>query len=142
MKKHMQLNEFIILSAELSTLSYSENLVRSLRLLDLLHDLKLPFKQIKGVYKGTSEVSFMVVVKDEAEIDTVTRLAFQSFNHESILFRDYKGNAKLIYSNGMTLDAKGQPSYLTQSIGKFKKVNSVEGEDAYSIVNGEHWLCH
>lgn len=123
-----QLQEFIILSAELDTMSPRNNYQRTELLDSMLQELKFPYKQIQGCYKGSTEQSFMVIVKNEIEYEVVKDFAFKSFNQESILFRDYKGEASLLYQNGKT-----------EVLGKFKQVDDVSNLDAYSVVNGEYW---
>lgn len=128
MKKHMRTLEFIILSAELENLHPSENNTRTDRLEYMLNELRLPYKAIEGVYKGVSEASFLVVVKDESEIECVTDLGLKSFGQESILFRDFKGQASLVFNNG-----------ITQDIGTFTRTTEVS--ECYSIVGGQKWVC-
>lgn len=125
-----QLQEFIILSAELSTEDNLENAIRTERLAMMLEDLHLPFKVIEGVYKGTSEVSFMVTVKNESEYETVKDLGLKTFGQESVLFRNLHGLAFLVYGNGKL-----------ESIGRFQQVNDVEKEESYSVVDGNFWVC-
>jgi len=123
-----QLKEFIILSAELSTLSARNNHQRTELLDSMLQELELPYKQIQGCYKGSTEESFMVIFKNEEEFEAIKDFAFKSFDQESILVRDYKGEASLLYQNGKT-----------EVLGKFKQVNDVSNLYAYSVVNGEYW---
>lgn len=122
-----QLQEFIILSAELSVSDEWTNHLRSRRLEGMLIDLQLPYKKVGGVYKGVKEVSFMVIVKDEAEIQTVKDLGLVTFEQESVLFRNFKGNAKLIFKDETSVD-----------LGKFKQGFSY---DAMTIVDGKAWVC-
>lgn len=126
-----QLQEFIILSAELSTLGHKENNERSFRLFNCLKDLNINFKPVEGCYKGSSEISFLVIVKDEAEIEAIKDLGLKSFEQDSILFRDFKGNTELHFGSGAV-----------ESLGKFKKVPRHEAvhEDAFTIINKEHWI--
>jgi hypothetical protein len=127
MASKLQLKEFIILSAELTTSNHND--ARTARLENMLVDLKLSYKRVEGVYKGTSEVSFMVIVKDEAEIQTITDLGLITFAQESVLFRDLHGNAKLVYKDG------------EENIGTFKQVDDVINLDAYTIVNNNYWVA-
>ncbi len=126
-----QLQEFIILSAELSTLSINENRNRTVNLFKCLKELGFNFRPIEGCYKGATEISFMVIVKDEAEIETVKDLGLKSFKQDSILFRDYKGETSLIFNNSDIM-----------SIGRFKQVDrSIALQyDAYSVVDNNYWI--
>lgn len=94
--------QVVILSAELSTLSPEGNERRNSLLNDMITELKLPFKQALGVYKGTSEKSFVVVVNEQADIEVLSNFAFKSFGQESILHQDANQLARLIYSDGKT----------------------------------------
>ena len=125
----MKLNEFIILSAELTRCNERENLLRTRRLEGMLIDLELPYKKVGGIYKGVKEVSFMVVVKDEAEIETVKDLGIVSFEQESVLFSDLLGGAKLIFKDGTK-----------HELGRFKQVNTTN-YDALTVVDGKAWVC-
>ena len=99
--------QVVILSAELSSLSLTENDRRTTLLNDMIAELKLPFKPAKGVYKGSAENSFVVVVNDQADIDTLTNFAFKSFAQESVLHQDSNQLARLIYANG-TMETLGK----------------------------------
>ena len=57
-------NQVIILSAELSDLNVEENLKRSINLGACLEDLNLNFSKVQGCYKGTKELSFMVLINN------------------------------------------------------------------------------
>lgn len=123
-----QLQEFIILSAELDTTTVRSNFYRTELLEFMLQELKLPYKQIQGCYKGSTEQSFMVIVKDEAEYEVIRDFAFKSFNQESILFRDLYGSASLVFQDGTK-----------EQLGKFKQVDNVDNLEAYSVVDGTYW---
>ena len=92
--------QVVIMSAELSSLTAGENSRRTELLNDMITELRLPFKPAKGVYKGTSESSFVVVVNDQADIGTLAGFAFKSFGQESILHQDSNQLARLIFSDG------------------------------------------
>jgi hypothetical protein len=94
--------QVVILSGELSSLSSTENTRRTTLLNDMIAELRLPFKSSKGVYKGSAESSFVVIVREQADIDALTGFAFKSFGQESILHQDSNQLARLIYSDGKT----------------------------------------
>ena len=118
----------IILSGELSTLNDYENLKRTINLGACLEDCNFKFKKCLGVYKGTSEVSFLVVVKNEDDIQTIKDFAFKSFNQESFLLQDVNGLCALEYNNGKI-----------ETLGKFQRVNSkfIEQYESYTVLDGE-----
>lgn len=92
--------QVVILSGELSSLSSTENTRRTTLLNDMIAELKLPFKKATGVYKGSKENSFVVIVNDQADINTLANFAFKSFGQESILHQDSNQLARLVYSDG------------------------------------------
>lgn len=124
-----QLREFVILSAELDSRTFEGNRQATENLRNCLSELHLPYKQVKGMYKGVEEVSFMVIVRDEAEEQTVKNFAFQSFGQESVLFRDLYGKAYLEFSQGSK-----------QELGRFTQVDNVEDIDAYTQVDEQYWV--
>jgi hypothetical protein len=114
--------QVVILSAELSKLSSVENDRRTVLLNDMITELRLPFKPAKGVYKGSSENSFVVVVKDQADIDALTGFAFKGFGQESVLHQDSNQLARLIYADGKmeTLGKLVQvPKELTETLDNY-----------------------
>lgn len=122
-----QLQEFIILSAELSKFTPFDNFNRTIKLKNMLNDLDLPFTFCEGNYNGIRERGFMVIVKDETELEVIRDLGLMTFEQESVLFRDFKGNAKLLYRDGTS-----------QELGKFKQG---ESNEASTVVNGVSWVC-
>jgi hypothetical protein len=63
--------QVVILSAELKTETTEANKRRTNNLESCLVDMRLPFKRGTGVYKGTEEVSLVVIVNDELDVQTV-----------------------------------------------------------------------
>lgn len=126
-----QLTEFIILSAELDTLTELENNRRTANLASCLRELNLNHKVIEGCYKGSTEISFLVTFKNEDEYNTIKDFGLVNFSQDSILVRNYKGEASLVYGNGNTV-----------SLGKFKQVSEEEAtkQDAFSKVDGNYWI--
>ena len=131
MKNHMRKPEFIILSAELSSLTGGENTFRTRNLVACLVDLGVKYTPVTGCYEGVEEISFMVMTPDESTFEAVRDLGLKSFNQDSILFRDYTGEAALYYGNG---------DY--QPLGTFKQVTKECAffQDAYTKVNGAYWI--
>jgi len=122
--------QVVILSGELSSLSSTENTRRTTLLNDMIAELRLPFKGSAGVYKGTIEKSFVVVVNDQADIDTLAGFAFKSFGQESILHQDSNQLARLIYSDGRT-----------ETLGKLVQVPKELAEtlDNYTLMDGKFY---
>lgn len=91
--------QVVILSAELSG---QDNNRRTALLNDMLAELRLPFKTAIGVYNGSKENSFVVVVNSQADIDVLKGFAFKSFGQESILHQDANQEARLIFADDST----------------------------------------
>lgn len=114
--------QVVILSAELSGLPSISNDRRTTLLNDMIAELKLSFKPAKGVYKGSSENSFVVIVNDQADIDTLANFAFISFGQESVLHQDSNQLARLVYADGRmeTLGRLAQvPKELAESLDNY-----------------------
>ncbi len=122
--------QVVIMSAELSSLNSVENVRRTLLLNDMIAELRLPFKQSIGVYKGSKERSFVVVVNDQAEIDTLAGFAFKSFGQESILHQDSNQLARLVYSDGKM-----------ETLGKLVQVSKELAEtlENYTVMDGKFY---
>ena len=122
--------QVVILSGELSSLSSAENSRRTTLLNDMIAELRLPFKRAEGVYKGSKENSFVVVVNDQADIDAVTGFAFKAFGQESVLHQDSNQLARLIYSDGKM-----------ETLGKLTQVSKELAEtlDNYTIMEGKFY---
>ena len=122
--------QVVILSGELSNLSSTENDRRTTLLNDMIAELRLPFKKATGVYKGSKENSFVVIVREQADIDTVTGFAFKSFGQESVLHQDSNQLARLIYANGKT-----------EVVGKLEQVSKELAEtlDNYTVMEGKFY---
>ena len=118
--------QVIILSAELSSNNKEENLRRTRLLGDILKDLKLSHSPSTGVYNGVSENSYVAIVKNQEEINTLKDIAFKNFNQESILHQDANQESYLLFNNG---DSK--------RVGRLEEVNPKEIErlENYTVLN-------
>jgi hypothetical protein len=122
--------QVVILSAELSSLSSEQNTRRTALLNDMISELRLPFKTAKGIYKGSEESSFVVVVRNEADIETLANFAFKSFGQESVLHQDSNQLARLIFATGET-----------QEVGKLVQVSKMlaQSMDNYTLMDGKYY---
>ena len=121
-------NQAVILSGELSNLSAVENEKRTSNLQACLVDCGFSFKTCIGVYKGSKEVSFVVLVKNSGDIQALKDFAFKSFKQESLMFQDANGLCNLEFSNGTN-----------ETLGKFRTVNPkfIEQYDNYMVLDGK-----
>lgn len=122
--------QVVILSAELSGLPSISNDRRTTLLNDMIAELKLSFKPAKGVYKGSSENSFVVIVNDQADIDTLANFAFISFGQESVLHQDSNQLARLVYADGRM-----------ETLGRLAQVSKelAESLDNYTVMEDKFY---
>ena len=130
--------EIAIISAELTCLTGEfeslqvQNEYRSHKLATTLGEMGFGFKHVQGMYKGSREASFLVVIHGPDELSAILNLGFD-FGQESILYADQDRNAKLIYCDG----------HDTEPLGVLQRVESVEGLDAWTHDPGDDsdWAC-
>ena len=119
----LNFNQFVILSAELSGLTASENEIRTNQLQLML--TKLGFKPVFmiGRYKGDQENSFFVPITRVDDIERLEFIAFDRFNQESILVQYSDGHSRLHYPNHI------------EHIGKVREITKQEAfkRDAYTF---------
>jgi hypothetical protein len=117
-----------ILSAELSHLTEEQNVDRSIQLLNALRNADFAFKTCQGVYKGDSELSFLVNCHGVEDNALIKRLAFTDFKQESILvIKETDSEAYLLYNDNRL-----------EELGKFTEVSQSEAEnnDNYTAMYG------
>ena len=95
----LNFNQFVILSAELSHLTLEENNTRTNQLELMLRHSSFKPVLMKGVYKGSSEISFFVPVTRNDDIERLEFIAFDRFQQESILVQYSDGHSRLHYPN-------------------------------------------
>lgn len=119
--------QIIILSANQNDGNNEKNRQLHENLKACLTDCGFRYKEATGVYKGQEEDSFVVLVNNETDIQTVKDFAFKSFNQESVLYQDVNQEAYLLYQNGTT-----------KQLGRLEQVNSklVETLDSYTVMDG------
>lgn len=125
--------QVIILSAENNQVSESENKSRTANLNSCLYELGLSVNQATGCFNGTTQDSFVVIVKNEAEIDAVKKLAFNAigfggFGQDAILYQDANQEAYLVDKSGDEV-----------RLGRLEQVDKSEINklENYTIMNGQ-----
>lgn len=118
--------QVVILSAELSTNSFEKNRQLTENLACCIDDCSFKAKRAIGVYKGSEETCFVVIVNNEDELQTLKDFAFKNFGQESILHQDANQEAYLIYNNGKT-----------EQLGRLEQVNPkyIETLDSYTVLD-------
>ena len=116
-------NQFVLISAELVNLTLRT-------LLELINLKKLMLEQsgfkpvyMKGVYKGSSEMSFFVPVTRIDDIERLEFIAFDRFQQESILVQYSDGHSRLHYPNHV------------EHIGKVREITKdvAEAKDSFTF---------
>ena len=107
----LNFNEFVLLSAELSHLTPNENNTRTNQLELMLRHSNFKPVLMKGVYKGSSEISFFVPITRIDDIERLEFIAFDRFQQESILVQYSDGHSRLHYPNHI------------EHIGKIREIN-------------------
>lgn len=118
-----------IISAERYNLTVEENKARTLAFVQEMLDLGLTFVAVQGVYKGTSEQSF--IVNAHGMPTGWIRRKMRELDQESILVIEKDNSATLVYADGAA-----------ESLGKFQRHRgSLDGLDAYTKIAGNAWVC-
>lgn len=118
----------VIISAELSTLSFSENENRTNELMKKLNAACIKYKSVIGCYKGSVEISFVCIA--DGNLGILLKLA-KEYKQESILVRNENG-VHLQYADGFQ-----------ERIGeKIVMVSQAEAmsQDAYTATNGLYYI--
>jgi hypothetical protein len=119
---------FAIISAELSDATAFGQRAATAELLGTLRALPYAFKSVVGVYKGTPEIAFLVVLPDNADgqrdaLATLLRTA-RHHGQESILAVDRDRSARLIFPSYAPGDSA---AYTEEAIGAWREVPTAEG---------------
>lgn len=124
-------SQVVILSAELSTKRFESNRQRTETLEGMLNDCNFRFKKALGCYKGSSEDSFVVVLRDAQELETLKDFAFTNFEQESILYQDANQEAYLVFANGKT-----------EQLGRLEQVDKKEAtsQEAFTVMGGNYYV--
>jgi len=116
-------NQFVLISAELSQLTNTENIIRTNQLKLMLEQSGFKPVYMKGVYKGVYEISFFVPITRVDDIERLEFIAFDRFGQESILVQYSDGHSRLHYPNHI------------EHIGKVREITKQEAfkRDAYTF---------
>jgi len=120
--------DLIILSAELASATHSGNRQRTETLKGMLIDLRLEFTEAVGYWQGKEEVSFVVLLDNQAEYEAVSDFAFKNFHQDAILHQE-DGQAYIVN--------QGLYERSTEQVGTLVAVNPKEVEqlEGFTIVN-------
>jgi molybdopterin-guanine dinucleotide biosynthesis protein A len=120
-------NQYFIFSGEYYKNTDAENATATQIISQGLKAAGIPFKEAVGAYKGVKEFSFVVPARFESQVLEIAR----AFNQESVLFIDSMSNASLQYLDGDKIER----------IGRFTQVNSPQGLEAWSMIDGRFYTC-
>lgn len=124
--------QVVILSAEKSNLDRINNGKRTMLLEQMILDIGLNFEPALGVYKGSEERSFVVVINNNTDLETLKSFAFKNFEQESILYQDSNQEAYLITNGGDVIQ-----------LGKLTNVprEVATRQDGYTLMNGQYYTA-
>ena len=90
----------------------------------------LKFLPVEGVYEGEHEDSFLVLCNDYYDVARMESLAMYDNAQECVLVLDLlKENAVLKYKDVASMIGRG-----------LQQVDSVDGIDNYSLIDGNYWV--
>ena len=121
----------LILSAESPENTHEGNRQRTETLRHCLEDCNMNFSQGTGFFRGEGpEASFVVLPRNEAEIDVLKDFAFKSFKQQAVLFQDNNQEAYLINHDGTE-----------ERLGRLQEVTKEVAENAgsYTLLNGKYY---
>lgn len=120
----------VILSAELSENSSKRNVMCNENLELCLQECNFKYKNAIGVYKGHKENSFVVIVNNNEDIETLKDFAFKNFDQESILETDIKGNAYLTYQDNTS-----------KIVGRLEQTSKdvAISKNGYTLMDGKYY---
>jgi len=113
----------IIISAELSTLDTLENQLRTKQLIKDLNRLEIPFTTVNGMYKGSTEQSF-IIESEFCSHAEIFKLAVK-YKQEAVLVLNHDCIGTLYYMDNSSPDI----------IGKFKAL------DSYTRIGHNVYTC-
>ena len=120
----------VILSAESNTNDQLTNEQKTNLLRDCLEDCNMNFSQAEGFFEGRSETSFVVVPKNQAEIDVLKDFAFKTFKQQAVLYQDSNQEAYLINHDGTE-----------KRLGRLQEVSKevAESVGSYTLLKGRYY---
>ena len=77
------------------------------------------FKELQGMYKGKSEISYLV----DADFENIAKKLAKEYNQETILYVDETRDTFLLWTK----------DWSQEKLGKWQRVNNVLGRDNYTI---------
>lgn len=119
----------IIFSAEHFKRDEENNAKAAYSLIGYLNMVNMPYSEVMGSYKGTTENSVMLSGNHKT-LQSARDLG-RIYGQESILVIQDDDSAALHYLK----TGKVEP------IGTFQQVDTVDGLDAYSVIDGKFYTC-
>jgi len=129
--RETQFRRIMILSAERTKYTYTDNQARTNNLRACLEDLNIKPNACIGVYENGVEKSFMVLPRNREEFDTILDLAFKCFEQDSVLYRGSNGNTSLYTNTGAKI-----------SLGTLDEVPMVVArqQENYTVFNDKYYI--
>ena len=122
--------QVVILSAHNNLDTAAENAARTELLDQYLLGAKLSFKRTMGAFQGTKQESFVVVVRNEQDVEVLKNLAFTNFKQNAVLMQDSNRQAHLLTSDGTE-----------KTLGKLDVVTEQQAIESgsYTIMNNQYY---
>lgn len=111
---------FYIVSAMLNTLTATKNNSRHEEVKVWLDSLNIPYKVVKGMYKGTSELAFLIPKTESSQ--RVISMIVRDYGQECHLFVDGNRYASLVYPNGTEM-----------LLGLFERITDTTEIESYTV---------
>jgi hypothetical protein len=119
-------NTYVFLSAELACLDRAQNNERTQRLYDMIKSDYRVAIEVAGFYKGASERSFMVWVRNDTDIDVLLGIA-ASFMQESILVVHGDKTCQLHYTDGRLFEIGLWTNISEERLHRYNSYTKVAG---------------
>ena len=117
---------FLIFSVFQTTQDMTTNVKNHEVLIDELQDAGIYFKEVKGAYKGTHEISILI----EAKHETLVRVLTKRENQESYLYVD---------SNGLASLHKPVTGDTIAVVGRWREVSGNNDSENYTCIDGRYF---
>lgn len=131
---------FLVISSDRYNLTPELNASRRETFRQQLAERGLSFKEVRGVYKGNAEVSFVVLVDTLADEHLALRLA-RHYGQESALYVDANRAVQLLT---LRPEVGGPDVDGTESLGEWAAVPEHVAKDqgAYTYSDGVYYVAH
>ena len=126
--------QVIILSASRPEHSFEGNRQRTENLKAELEAAGISFREGVGFFQGSTEASFVTIIKDNSDYEKVIDLAFEKFDQDSILYQDANQEAYLVENTNETTRL-GVLQEVTEKVATEKGAYTKLGDKFYTTIS-------